>query len=156
MAKKKYNPKTFPKRAEKYARDGLIDIQIAAKLGISHDTYYKYQKEHPEFSEAIKRGKSVIDQDVENALLKRALGYEYDEIRTEIFEDQNQAKTGDKKTDKAGTKKHVTKVTKKVLSDSTAAIFWLKNRRPDLWRDKQEVEHSGNVTLRIDEDEAAL
>lgn len=137
MAKKKYNERTFPRRAEKYAREGLIDIQIAVKLGIHISTYYDYQNDYPEFSEAIKRGKSVIDNEVEAALLKRALGFEYDELKTEFLEDENGNKDGDKiKTTKVGKKKRVTKTIKQIVPDTTAAIFWLKNRRPKDWRDK--------------------
>lgn len=137
MAKKKYNEKTFPRRAEKYAREGLIDIQIAAKLGISETSYYNYQEQHLEFLESIKRGKSVIDNKVEAALLKRALGFEYDELKSEFLEGENKNKEGeDVKSSKTGTTKRVTKTTKQVVPDTTAAIFWLKNRRSKDWRDK--------------------
>ena len=137
MAKKKYNPKTFPRRAEKYAREGLIDIQIAAKLGISESSYYEYQKEFLEFSESIKRGKSVIDNEVEAALLKRCRGFEYEEVKTEYLKGANEDKKGEEvKSTKTGTKKRVTKTIKQVIPDVTALIFWLKNRRSKDWRDK--------------------
>ena len=71
--------------------------------------------------EALKKGKEIVDIQVENALLKRALGYEYMEERVEISE-------------KDGRK--VIQMTKTVPPDTTAQIFWLKNRRPDQWRDK--------------------
>jgi predicted DNA-binding transcriptional regulator AlpA len=151
MAKCKYNPKTFPKRAEQYAREGKIDMQIAAKLGISESTYYDYQNKYPEFSEAIKRGKSVIDQEVESALLKRALGYKYEEIKTEIIDGQDKKpdKDGQMAKSKAGTRQKVTKVTKEVPADTTAAIFWVKNRMPDKWRDKVVNEtHITDETMR--------
>ena len=67
-----------------------------------------------------------MDRQVENALLKRALGYEYDEITTEYG-------------------KEIKRVTKQVVPDVTAQIFWLKNRKPDQWRDKQQIEHSGEI-----------
>ena len=74
---------------------------------------------------ALKKGKEVVDLQVENALLKRALGYEYEEVK-EKYE------LGDL------TERTVTK--KQVIPDTTAQIFWLKNRKPEKWRDKQEVE----------------
>lgn len=58
---------------EGWARDGLTNEQIAQNLGINPDTLYKYQKTYPEFSEALKKGKEIVDYEVENALLKNAL-----------------------------------------------------------------------------------
>lgn len=90
-----------------WARDGLTDEQIAHNIGCAVGTLYAWKDKYHEFSEALKKGKEVVDFEVENALLNRAL-------------------TG----------------------DTTAQIFWLKNRRPDKWRDKQEqnlsLEAGGN------------
>jgi transposase-like protein len=124
-----------------WARDGLTNEQIAHNLGISHDTLYRYQKEHSEFSDALKRGKEVVDIEVENALLKRAMGYKFDEVTYEskfnpILEKWEQVETK--------------RVTKEVQPDTTAQIFWLKNRKPVEWRDKQDIEHSGHMTSQID------
>lgn len=58
---------------EGWARDGLTDEQIANNLGISKDTFYKYKKNYADFSDSLKKGKEVIDYEVENALLKNAL-----------------------------------------------------------------------------------
>ena len=111
-------------RLEGWARDGLTDEQIAKNIGIARDTLYEWKKRFPVISDALKRGKEVVDILVENALLKRALGYEYDEV-----------------TKENGV---VTKiVTKQVAPDTTAQIFWLKNRKPDDWRDKQTTEITG-------------
>lgn len=108
-----------------WARDGLTDKQIAEKLGVSKQTFYDWLKKYPDFSDSLKRGKEIVDREVENALLKRALGYSYQEC-TEI-------------TDADGNT--TTKVTiKQVVPDTTAQIFWLKNRKPNVWREKREVE----------------
>ena len=82
MAKSKWETHVKDKLilVEAWARNGLTDEQIAKNLGISKDTFYKYKKEHTDFSDSLKRGKEVIDIEVENALLKRALGYKYNEI----------------------------------------------------------------------------
>ena len=88
MAKGKYQEWLTPEgllKIEGWARDGLIDEQIAQNIGIRAATLYEWKKRFPEISEALKRGKEVIDRQVENALLKRALGYEYEEIK-EKFE----------------------------------------------------------------------
>ena len=114
---------------EGWARDGLTNEQIAENLGINPDTLYKYQKEHPEFSEALKKGKEIADYEVENALYKRAIGYTYDEITKEIKEDG---------------RKVVKVVTKQVIPDTTAQIFWLKNRKPKQWKDKIDIEDEAN------------
>ena len=122
-AKGKYHDWLTPEsltRLEGWARDGLTDEQIAQKMGISKGTLYDWKNKFPEFSNALKNGKEVVDTLVENALLKRALGYNYLEITEE---------DGD-----LGYKKKT--VHKQIPSDVTAQIFWLKNRRPDKWRDK--------------------
>ncbi len=115
-----------------WARDGLVDEQIAKNLGIHPSTLYEWKKRYPEFAEALKKGKEVVDREVENALLKRALGYEFEEIKTEL-------------EDTGATK--VTKTVKQVVPDVTAQIFWLKNRKPNEWRDKRDVEMSGNMGI---------
>lgn len=106
---------------EAWARDGLIDEDIAHNVGISPATLYEWKKRFPEISEALKRGKEVVDIQVENALFKRAIGYEYEEVKTIISE-----KDG----------KRVEVVKKQMPPDTTAQIFWLKNRKPSTWRDK--------------------
>lgn len=133
MAKGKYEYWLTPEgllKLEAWARNGLTDEQIAQNVGINPDTLYTWKKKYAEISEALKRGKDVIDIQVENALLKRALGYAYVETKTEVSK-----KDG----------KKVTTTIKEVIPDTTAQIFWLKNRRPDLWRDKQQIEHSGQI-----------
>lgn len=96
-------------------------------MGINVSTLYKYQNEHNEIVEALKRGKAPVDNDVENMLLKRAMGYEYEEVTTEVYDMPDGTQ-----------RKHIKKTKKQVVPDTTAQIFWLKNRRPDLWRDRHE------------------
>ena len=109
---------------EGWARDGLTDEQIAGNIGINTSTLYDWKNKFPKISEALKKGKEVVDIQVENALLKRALGYDFQETRVE-------------KSDKDGTK--IIQILKHIPADTTAQIFWLKNRRPDKWRDKPEI-----------------
>lgn len=110
---------------EGWARDGLTDEQIAHNMGINRCTLRDWKNKYPTISNALKKGKEVVDLMVENALLKRALGYEYEEIRTETERGIE-------------TKRVVT--TKMVIPDTTAQIFWLKNRRPDRWRDRKDID----------------
>lgn len=126
----KYHTHVEPRliEVEGWARDGLIDEQIAKNLGVAVSTFHSYKNKFPELRESLKRGKEVVDREVENALLKRALGYQYVEITEE-----NGVETK--------------RVIKHVSPDTTAQIFWLKNRKPADWRDKRDIEHSGSINL---------
>ena len=106
---------------EGWARDGLTDEQIAKNIGINRTTLYDWKKKEVNIADALKKGKEVIDFEVENALLKRALGYEYEE---ETYENGILTK----------------KVKKHVAPDTTAQIFWLKNRKPNNWKDRIETD----------------
>lgn len=121
---------------EGWARDGLTDEQIAGNIGINTSTLYDWKNKFPKISEALKKGKEVVDIQVENALLKRALGYEFQETRVE-------------KSDKDGTK--IIQTLKHIPADTTAQIFWLKNRRPDKWRDKPPEVNGQNDEVKDDE-----
>jgi len=133
MAKPKYDD-NFPLLAEDYARQGMIDKEIAKKLGISEKTYYEYQKRHPQFLQAIKRGKQPVDVEVENALLKRARGFDYEEIHTEY-----RLKAGETEVKDKARPSVVKRIKKTIVPDVTACIFWLKNRRKDRWRDMRDL-----------------
>lgn len=91
---------------EGWARDGLTDEQIAHNIGISRKTLADWKNKYGDISDTLKKGKAIVDYEVENALLKKALE-----------------------------------------GDTTAAIFWLKNRKPNEWRDKKETELSGGVAV---------
>lgn len=116
---------------EGWARDGLTEEQIAANMGISRSTLSEWKKKHSDISDTLKRGKEVVDRQVENALLKRALGYRYKETTKELVTDK----------DTGHSELVVTKVVEKeVVPDTTAQIFWLKNRKPSMWRDRAQVD----------------
>ena len=115
-------------RVQGWAREGLTDEQISRNIGIAIRTFYEWQERYPQFRQAIKKGKAPVDIQVENALLKRALGYEYEETITEI----EQIEEGKQKT-------HVRRIKKQMPPDVGAIVFWLKNRRPNKWRDKIEA-----------------
>lgn len=171
MAKGKYEYWLTPEGLlclEAWARDGLVDEQIAENIGINPATLYDWKKKYPKISESLKKGKEVVDIQVENALLKRALGYaynedkyisvpmdlaEYDEKLTQymnLYQFEHPEATDSElmlvreqfpKTKEVLAERKV----KEVVPDTTAQIFWLKNRRPDKWRDKQDMELSGEV-----------
>ena len=124
---------------EAWCRDGLVEEQIANNLGISMSTLSNYKVDHLEILDALKRGKQVVDIEVENALFKRATGYKYDEItrEPEITVNEDGEIIRELKITKI--------VTKEVVADTTAQIFWLKNRKPKEWRDRKELEMSGSI-----------
>lgn len=120
---------------EGWARDGLTDGQIAEQMGIAPSTLYEWKKQYSEISESLKKGKEVVDRQVENALLKRALGYKYKETTQELIFNK----------DTGCSELKVTKVVEKeAIPDTTAQIFWLKNRKPEEWRDKRVFDDSNN------------
>lgn len=132
MAKGKYEYWLTPDGLlllEAWARDGLTDEQLSKKIGINPVTLYDWKKKYPKISKSLKKGKEVVDIEVENALLKRAKGYSFLEQKEET-DDQGHVK--------------ITKVVKQVPPDTTAQIFWLKNRKPEQWRDKPDEHQIDN------------
>jgi hypothetical protein len=134
----KYDPK-FVKVAEKLAAFGATDAEMAAAFDVDVRTLYRWRNEHEEFCHSLKAGKEIADERVERSLYQRAIGYEQDEVK--IFMP-------------AGAEKPVYAPNiAKITPHTTAAIFWLKNRRPAEWRDKQDIDlnHKGAVhTIKSD------
>ena len=116
-----------------WARDGLADEQLAKNMGIAPSTLYKWKNEHKEISEALSRGKSVADIEVENALHKKALGYNASVKKTfklkEVYYDEK-----DRRCEKEHLEEAIDEV--HIPADTQAQAFWLKNRKPEQWRDK--------------------
>jgi len=132
--KAKYDPEVTPKLAESYAMDGFSDKQIAEKLGIAECTIYDWANRHPEFSEALKRGKEPVNAELKIAMMKTAMGYYVDEEETVTILDVNtRTPTSYKKT----TRK------KYIPPNGTLQIFLSKNRMPEQFRDVNKHEISG-------------
>jgi len=129
----KYNKEYHSNIIYWMAKTGLTDKQMAGELGITEKTLNNWKNAHEEFLLSLKRGKEEPDSKVEDALYQRALGYSHPEDK--IF-NQNGVPL-------------VVPTIKHYPPDPTAIIFWLKNRRPDKWRDKQEIEHSGDMSVNI-------
>jgi len=107
-------------------------------MGVASSTFYLWQNRFPEIMEALKKGKAPVDTQVENALLKRALGYSYVETVTEFELSDTGMKDNDGKPVMEKKIKSVRSIKKEVPPDVGAGAFWLKNRRPDRWREKRE------------------
>ena len=133
MAKGKYQEWITPDgllQLEGWARDGLTDEQIAKNIGIRRETLYAWMKSYSDISNAIKKGKGPVDIEVENALYKRAIGFEYTETVKEI----RQMPGGKTYTTIREFKKYA-------LPDTTAQAIWLNNRKPKRWqRDRRVTE----------------
>ncbi len=114
-----------------WARDGLTDEQIAHNMGINVTTLYRWKSQYCDICNALKKTKEVADREVENALFKSALGYEVNE---ETWERRFNKKTGDYEM------ALIKKTVRHIAPSNAAQIFWLKNRRPHEWREKQEIE----------------
>lgn len=109
-----------------WARDGLIDEQIAKNIGVSYSTFRDWKKRFPALSAALKESKEVVDRQVENALFKSAVGF--------IYKEEAVTNAGD-----------VVLVKKYSKPNTTAQIFWLKNRKREQWTDKSEVKVEGTI-----------
>lgn len=147
MAKGKYEEWLTPDgltRLEAYARDGLIDEQIAHNMDITAKTLYEWKNKYSEIRNALKRGKEVVDIQVENKLFQRAMGYEYKEVTYERIENMVIEPDGSLNVI-PGTK--IKTVVKQMAPDVTAQIFWLKNRKSKEWRDKTDIEHGGQIKM---------
>ena len=123
----KYDP-NYNNQAYKLCLLGATDKDLADFFEATEPTVNNWKKEYPDFLQALKDGKEVADAVIATKLFHRAKGYEHVETITASFQG--------KITDQRDIIKHYP-------PDTTACIFWLKNRKPEWWRDKQDVELSG-------------
>lgn len=122
-------------RVEGWARDGLTDEQIARNMGVAYSTFRDWIGKFSALSASLKKGKAPVDIEVENALLKRATGY------TVKLKKPIKVKTTKRITGKGEvTEERIEYADEEqyIPPDTTAQIFWLKNRRPEKWRDKRD------------------
>lgn len=123
-------------QAYSLAQQGATVSEIAAGLGIGRQTFYDWRGAHKEFADATQLGKEAADERVEDALYHRALGYSHAAVK--IFMP-------------AGASEPVyAEYVEHFPPDTAAASLWLRNRKPDKWRDKQDVEHSGNLNTKVE------
>lgn len=121
-----YKPE-FAQQAEKLCKLGATDADIASFFEVDVRTIYNWKIDYEDFFQALKRGKEEADELVERSLFKRATGYSHDAVK--ILQHEGQPV--------------VIPYVEHYPPDTTAAIFWLKNRRPDAWRDKTSQELTG-------------
>lgn len=121
----------FVEQAQKLAALGATDRDAADFFKVSESTLRLWKHTHPDFSEALKVGKAAADNRVEQSLYRKAIGYTQDDTHFSAYEGVVTA----------------TPYVKHIPPDTTACIFWLKNRRPEEWRDKQVHEHEGEIEV---------
>ncbi|OPX93998.1 MAG: hypothetical protein A4E53_00161 [Pelotomaculum sp. PtaB.Bin104] len=112
---------------------GLTDAELATSFDVEEQTINNWKIDHPEFFESIKKGREIADSEVVEKLLHRAKGYSHPEDKIFLHEGQPV----------------IVPTTKHYPPDTAAAFIWLKNRQSSKWRDKQEIEHTGNVPIRV-------
>lgn len=113
---------------------GATDKELANFFNVDEATINRWKNEYEEFCESIKRGKEIADANVASKLYQRAIGYKHEDTQFATY----QGEITDQKT-----------YIKHYAPDPTAAIFWLKNRQSAKWRDKQDIEHSGETGLNV-------
>lgn len=123
-----YKPE-YAKQALHLCKLGATDAEMAEFFGCSAPTLYRWQAEHEDFRKSIKLGKETPDARVERSLYQRAVGYSHPDVHVSNYQGEVT----------------LTPIVKHYPPDVAAAFIWLKNRRPELWRDKQEIEHTGQV-----------
>ena len=124
--------KEYAVQAKKLCELGATDREIARFFEVSESTLNLWKIKNPELSESLKIGKDIADRRVESSLYRRALGYEHDSVK--IFQNNGEPV--------------IVPYVQHYPPDTTAAIFWLKNRKPNEWRDIKAIEHSGGLTHR--------
>lgn len=121
----------YAEQAAKLCALGATDQEMADFFNVDVRTFYRWKAQHDNFCQAIKTAKEIADERVERSLYEKAVGYERDEVDIRVVEGEIIQ----------------TPIRKFFPPDSTAAIFWLKNRKPEQWREKQEIDHTGKITI---------
>ena len=133
--KQKGRPSAFNERVQDIiamlSRKGLTDKEMAVCCQVDESTFEKWKKAHPDFFRSLNDWKALADHEVERSLYERACGYSHPEDK--VFNNNGEPL--------------IVKTIKHYPPDPTAMIFWLKNRQPQNWRDKQEVEVTGEMIL---------
>jgi hypothetical protein len=138
---KRARPTNFSEALQKtimqLAEDGFTDVQIATRIGVCEKTFYIWKNKYPELRTSLGEAKDIPDDLVEATLFQKAIGYKHEAVK--IFFDPKSMQTVEHK------------YIEHYPPDTTAAIFWLKNRRPESWRDKIELKHEDVASMTDDE-----
>lgn len=139
----KFKPE-YCAQAERLCRLGALDVDLAEFFDVSEVTLNAWKKAHPEFLKSLKAGKAKADQEVADKLIERAMGaryYQDRDVKLKSVVYENGKKVSEEE------RVEVVRLQMTAPPDTPAIIFFLKNRRPDLWRDKQTVEHAADKDM---------
>jgi hypothetical protein len=136
----------FTAEVERLCKLGMVDSDLAMYFGKSRSTISNWKRAHPEFFEALSRGKHKADLEVAAELHKNAAGYEYHEEHAFKLKRTTEYPDGRKVTEEYV---EIVKLLRWHPGDVTAQIFWLKNRRPDLWRDVKKIDSEQKVDISV-------
>ena len=123
----------YADQAYKFCLLGATDARLGEFFEVDEATIHRWKLAHEEFCESIKRGKDVADAEIAQALFHRAKGYSHQAVK--IFNNQGEI--------------IVEPYIEHYPPDTGAAMAWLKNRQPKQWRDKQDIEHSGELNIKV-------
>jgi hypothetical protein len=141
---------SYASQAEKLAKLGLTDVEMATFFEVSEKTINTWKKKHIEFASALKKGKTFSDAEIVDRLFKRALGYKFNEVTFEKIDTKKQLKITSA-TEIVSNDLYKKKIVKKEIPpDVTAIIFWLKNRQKDKWKDRHEVAGRLDIQKRLE------
>lgn len=126
----------FNTQAYRHCLLGATDKDLAELFEVEETTINNWKIEHPKFFESIKKGKADADAKVADSLFKRANGYSHSDVDIKMFEGEI----------------ITTKLVKHYPPDTTAAIFWLKNRQKNKWRDKTEVDNNIKIAKDLEDE----
>ncbi len=136
-----YDADEHPKAARLLVGNGKTLADMAETFGVERHAITRWQEAHPEFRAAIELGRQDACDRVERALFERATGYTWPSEKIVVVSGGQGC----------GSSVERVPITEHVPPDPTAAKFWLNNRRPEAWRDKQEIEHSGSIAVALAE-----
>lgn len=128
----------YANQAYKLCLLGHTDAELAIYFEVDEKTINNWKHDFPDFLQSIKKGKEIADGEVTESLYKRAMGYEHHDTDIRVCDNQIVE----------------TAMIKHYPPDTTAAIFWLKNRQPKKWRDKQEIESTNETTINWNENKS--
>lgn len=135
----------YAQQAEVACKAGFTDKELADLFGVSTQTLNAWKKQHPAFLDAIKTGKEEADERVQRSLYHRAVGYSFDSVKIfppKVWNDGEEVKFGEPV---------VVPYVEHVPPDTTACIFWLKNRRKTEWRDRHELTGPDGGAIQINQ-----
>ncbi len=131
-----------------WARDGLSEEQIAHNMNVAYSTLRTWKDKYPAVSAALKKGKEIVDIEVENALYRKAVGFK-ETVKKPIKVKRVDYENGKRLKEY----EEIVEAEEEIFvpPDTVAQIFWLKNRKPDAWKDKREIEDKKDALAKLDE-----